>query len=105
MLDIFRFSAGKHSSHHSLFSLNVLGPLRRWLNEINVCNPVRARLICQLIPAHCPFECTVRLGNIVCISIPSLCKLNPLYQELIGLRFRALCYLAEQCAADICHYC
>jgi hypothetical protein len=37
--------------------------------------------------------------------IPPLCKLNPLYQELVSLRFRALCYLADDCGQDVRAYC
>ncbi|MDE5116162.1 MAG: nitrogenase, partial [Trichodesmium sp. St2_bin2_1] len=29
----------------------------------------------------------------------------PLYNELIHLRFRALCYLADVCGEDITSYC
>ncbi|MDY7024694.1 MAG: Mo-dependent nitrogenase C-terminal domain-containing protein, partial [Cyanobacteriota bacterium] len=38
------------------------------------------------------------------IHIPPLCKLNPVYDELISLRFRALCYLADECGEDITPY-
>ncbi|MHC5727587.1 MAG: Mo-dependent nitrogenase C-terminal domain-containing protein, partial [Nostoc sp.] len=34
-----------------------------------------------------------------------MCKLNPLYNELVYLRFRALCYLVDQCGEDIQSYC
>ncbi|MGK7890123.1 MAG: Mo-dependent nitrogenase C-terminal domain-containing protein, partial [Leptolyngbyaceae cyanobacterium] len=36
--------------------------------------------------------------------IPPLCKLNPVYDELVALRFRALCYLADTCGEDIQAY-
>lgn len=36
--------------------------------------------------------------------IPPLCKLNPLYDELVELRFKALCYLADECGEDISAY-
>jgi hypothetical protein len=38
-------------------------------------------------------------------NIPPMCKLNPLYEEVVGLRFRALCYLADDCGEDISQYC
>lgn len=38
-------------------------------------------------------------------TIPPLCKLNPLYEEVIALRFRAQCYLADNCGEDVSLYC
>ncbi len=54
-----------------------------------------AHLTCKLIPPSCPFERDVRFFGYVLFHIPPLCKFNPLYEELIDLRFRALSYLAE----------
>jgi hypothetical protein len=34
-----------------------------------------------------------------------MCKLNPFYEQLVGLRFKALCYLADVCGEDIAAYC
>jgi len=34
-----------------------------------------------------------------------MCKLNPLYEEVVALRFRALCYLADECGEDVTCYC
>ena len=39
------------------------------------------------------------------MQIPPLCKLNPVYEEVVYLRFRALCYLADCCGEDIQRYC
>jgi len=50
---------------------------------------------CQLIPASCPFERDIKFFNRILLHILSLYKLNPLYEQLLGLRFRAL-LLAEQ---------
>lgn len=36
--------------------------------------------------------------------IPPLCKLNPLYNEVMALRFRALSYLSDTCGEDITPY-
>ena len=58
-----------------------------------------------MIPTQCPFERDISLFGRTIVSIPPLCKLNPLYEELIGLRFRALCYLADDCGEDIGCYC
>ncbi|MGL4376842.1 MAG: Mo-dependent nitrogenase C-terminal domain-containing protein, partial [Microcoleaceae cyanobacterium] len=36
--------------------------------------------------------------------IPPLCKFNPFYEEFVTLRFRALCYLADDCGEDISEF-
>lgn len=82
-----------------------LQPLRQWLNGITLTDPQTARLLCKLIPAQCPFERDIHLFGKVLFHIPPMCKLNPLYEELVGLRFRALCYLADECGEDITVYC
>ena len=80
-------------------------PLRRWLDNLQIHSPKTARLICRLIPAQCPFERTIKLFGRTILYIPPLCKLNPLYEEFVALRFRALCYLADECGEDVTHYC
>lgn len=85
--------------------LDPLQPIRHWLDELDVRTPELAQLICQLIPANCPFERTVKLLGRTLFRIPPLCKLNPLYEQLVGLRFRALCYLADECGEDVSRYC
>ena len=97
--------AEKSGSSQSIFSFDALRPLRQWLNGFNISHPTSAHLICQLIPAQCPFERDIRIGHRVLVSIPPLCKLNPLYEEVVSLRFRALCYLADECSVDVCRYC
>ncbi|MGF1493954.1 MAG: Mo-dependent nitrogenase C-terminal domain-containing protein [Microcoleaceae cyanobacterium] len=79
-------------------------PLRTWLNSIESQNPKTAKLVCKMIPAQCPFERVIRFHNRVLLKIPPLCKLNPVYEELVSLRFRALCYLADECGEDISPY-
>ncbi|PSF28533.1 hypothetical protein C7H19_24620 [Aphanothece hegewaldii CCALA 016] len=39
------------------------------------------------------------------VHLPPLCKLNPLYEQIISLRFRALYYLADECGEDVRCYC
>jgi hypothetical protein len=34
-----------------------------------------------------------------------MCKLNPFYEQVVGIRFRSLCYLADVCGEDITAYC
>ncbi len=80
---------------------NQLNPIRNWLQELEIQNPQLAHFICRMIPAQCPFERTIALFGRTFLQIPPLCKLNPLYEEVVGLRFRALCYLADECNEDI----
>ena len=90
--------------NNGLSSLDVFSFCRRWLNQLELCSPAQAHLICQLIPAQCPFERTIQMGHFQ-MKVPPLCKLNPLYEEVVHLRFRALSYLADECSVDVCHYC
>ncbi|AFY55536.1 Mo-dependent nitrogenase C-terminus [Rivularia sp. PCC 7116] len=80
----------QHKSQHDL-----LYPIRQWLEAIEVHNLKLARLLCKVIPSQCPFERDVMVFGNKQIHIPPMCKLNPLYEELVGLRFKALCFLAE----------
>jgi len=83
---------------------DMLQPLRQWVNKINICDRTSAHRLCKLIPAQCPFERDLKLFGRT-LHIPPMCKLNPLYEEVVGLRFRALCYLADECGEDITSYC
>ncbi|MDH6066050.1 Mo-dependent nitrogenase C-terminal domain-containing protein [Chrysosporum ovalisporum APH033B] len=82
---------------------NWLNPLRSWLNRISIKDARLAHVICQLIPCCCPFERNISLFGRN-FHIPALCKLNPLYDEFVGMRFRALSYLADECGEDITKY-
>jgi hypothetical protein len=82
-----------------------LTPLRRYLDGLPINNLYFAHRLCQLIPAQCPFERDIKWGDRVVCHIPALCKFNPLYQELMMLRFRALCYLVDECGQDVKRYC
>lgn len=84
---------------------DLLKPMRQWIDRIDVHNPQLAHIICHLIPAQCPFERDIKLFGHTLLHIPPLCKLNPFYEEVVGLRFRALCYLADECGEDISAYC
>ncbi|MDX2240521.1 MAG: Mo-dependent nitrogenase C-terminal domain-containing protein [Leptolyngbyaceae cyanobacterium bins.302] len=85
--------------------LHPLKPIRQWLDGLEVCDRKMAQTLASVIPAQCPFERTVKLFGRTVLYIPPLCKLNPFYEELVGLRFRALCYLADECGEDISSYC
>ncbi|WAS06505.1 nitrogenase [Gloeomargaritales cyanobacterium VI4D9] len=69
-----------------------LYPLRQALNGIEIRNSRTAHLICRLIPSRCPFERTFYVAGKK-IHIPPLCHFNPVYEELVALRLRALDYL------------
>jgi Mo-dependent nitrogenase C-terminus len=84
---------------------NLLQPVRHWLDQITVGSAEFARLICKLIPSQCPFERDISFLGHSLFHIPPLCKLNPVYDELVALRFRALCYLADVCGEDVTPYC
>jgi hypothetical protein len=76
--------------------INPLNQVRNWLNSIEIQNSTIAYLLCQIIPASCPFAREVKLFNHILFVIPPLCKLNPLYNQLMGLRFKSLVCLANQ---------
>lgn len=82
-----------------------LGIVRHWLEAVEVHSPVVARFLCTVIPAQCPFERNVKLFGHILFHIPPLCKLNPLYEQVVSLRFRSLCYLADECGEDVTRYC
>lgn len=82
-----------------------LSPLKNWLDQLEVKDAEFAHMLCQLIPSQCPFERDVAWFGTVLFHIPPLCKLNPCYEQLVFLRFRALCYLADECHEDISRYC
>ncbi|MEL6163896.1 MAG: Mo-dependent nitrogenase C-terminal domain-containing protein [Cyanobacteria bacterium J06628_3] len=84
--------------------IEALNPLRDWLDGLDVQDPKVARFLCKMIPSQCPFERDVKLFGRKIVHIPPLCKLNPLYEQLVGLRFRALSYLADDCQEDVSEY-
>lgn len=99
-----------HTSNHNQFSrlkswlkIDLLQPLRQWVDQIEISDRQMAHLICWLIPCECPFERDIHLLGLQ-LHIPPMCKLNPLYNEFVYLRFRALSYLADVCQEDITRY-
>jgi len=87
--------------HHK----NVLQPVKDWLDGWEIHDPKLAHFVCKMIPPQCPFERDVVLFGRKIVHIPAMCKINPLYEQLVGMRFRALCYLADECKEDISSYC
>jgi hypothetical protein len=85
--------------------LDILSPVRAWLDGLEINSPKLAHLLCQIIPSQCPFERDILLFGRKIAHIPPMCKLNPLYDETVYLRFRALSYLADRCGEDVSCYC
>ncbi|SKB11963.1 Mo-dependent nitrogenase-like protein [Planktothrix sp. PCC 11201] len=79
----------------------LLNPLRQWLDNLDIHNPDLALFLYRVIPAQCPFARNIKLFGHTIVHIPPLCKFNPLYEQLMGLRFRAMCYLVDDCGMTI----
>lgn len=80
---------------------SLLAYLRQQMDGIEVNDYKLAKSICQIIPASCPFARDIYLFNRLICQIPPLCKLNPLYEQLVSLRFKSLSYLADVCGEDV----
>lgn len=88
--------------HHHI---DVLSPVKHWLDDWQLHDPKVAKFICKMVPPQCPFERDIKLFGHKIVHIPPMCKVNPLYEQLVGLRFRALSYLADECQEDVSKYC
>ncbi|MDZ8051478.1 MAG: Mo-dependent nitrogenase C-terminal domain-containing protein [Aulosira sp. ZfuVER01] len=88
-----------------LLNHDLLYPVREWLESIDIHNRKLAHFLCKAIPAQCPFERDITIFGRKLIHIPPMCKLNPLYEQVVTLRFKALCYLADECGEDVAVYC
>jgi hypothetical protein len=77
-------------------SLDLLSfdSIKQRIETLSIDNVETAKLLCRSIPGQCPFAREIRLFNRTILRIPPLCKLNPFYDQLMVLRFRALSYLA-----------
>lgn len=84
---------------------DVLTPVKNWLDRLQIKDQRLARFLCRAIPSQCPFERDVILFGKKIMHIPAMCKINPLYDQLIGLRFRSLSYLADECGEDVSEFC
>ena len=80
---------------------DLLKPIRQWLDSIEIRDRKVAHTICNLIPAQCPFERDIKMFGRAIAHIPPMCKLNPLYDQFVGLRFRSLCYLVDVCGETV----
>jgi hypothetical protein len=93
-----------YSTLHKV-AASLLRSIAERLDNIEIHTAETAHFFCRLIPAQCPFERDIRFFGRILFHIPPMCKLNPLYEQLVGLRFKALCYLADVCGEDIAAYC
>ena len=84
--------------------IDILQPVKNWLDGMEVHDPRVARFICKMVPSQCPFERDIVLFGKKIVHIPAMCKLNPLYEQLVGLRFRSLSFLADECKEDVTPY-
>lgn len=96
-------SAKKKSYKSSAIKFQVapLRPMRRWMDSLEVKDRSLAYFIAKIVPEQCPFAKDILLLGQIIVHVPPLCKLNPLYSETVSLRFRALCFLADECGEDI----
>jgi hypothetical protein len=78
--------------------------IKKRLENLEIRTKETAEKIVSLIPNNCPFAREVRVFNLSILKIPPLCKLNPFYEDLMMLRFRALSFLCEM-GEDITPYC
>ena len=93
-----------HPTPHPV-AVSLLRPIANKLEAIEISSSEKAHFLCRLIPSQCPFERDIRFFGRVLLHIPPICKLNPFYEQLVSLRFKALCYLADVCGEDIALYC
>lgn len=94
-----------NSSISNSSKIDLLLPLRQGIESIKISDSRVARLVCTIIPARCPFARKIKLFNHNLFDIPPLCKLNPLYDQLVELRYKSLSYLADECGEDVTIYC
>lgn len=97
--------SGGIANNPSLDNFDFLAPLRQYINLIEVNDPHLAHFLCKWIPANCPFARSIKILGRTIFTIPPLCKINPLYDELMALRFRALSFLADKWGEDVSRYC
>lgn len=99
------FASNSSSTSNQPGKFDFLAPARQWLDGLAIKDSAFAHRICKMIPSQCPFEREIKLLGRTLVKIPPMCKLNPLYNEVVALRFRAICYLADTCGEDVSIYC
>ena len=71
-----------------------LDPLKQWLDELDPGDVRLSSFLVHLIPSQCPFERDIILFGHKLVHIPPMCKINPLYDQMVALRFRCLGHLS-----------
>ena len=71
-----------------------LDSLKQWLDDLDPRDERISSFIVQLIPSQCPFERDIILFGRKLVHVPAMCKINPLYEQLVALRFRCLGHLS-----------
>ncbi|MGL5080349.1 MAG: Mo-dependent nitrogenase C-terminal domain-containing protein [Microcoleaceae cyanobacterium] len=79
----------------------LFAPIGKQLDDLRIDNPKLALFLYKTIPGQCPFEREIKVLGHTILRIPPLCKLNPLYEQVVGLRFRAMCYLVDECGMTV----
>lgn len=82
-------------------NFDVLKVMRDRVDEMEIRDRQLAEFLYKAIPAQCPFARDIVLFGRKIGQIPPMCKLNPFYDQLMGLRFRAMCYLVDECGLDL----
>lgn len=82
---------------------DLLAGLRNWIDGIEICDRRTAVWICRLIPSSCPLERDINLFGRQ-FHIPALCQINPVYDQVVALRDRAVTHLVEVWEEDGTQY-
>lgn len=72
-----------------MLKLTFKNLISNWFDTLEIHDRKVAQFLCKTIPARCPFARTIKLFNYTLFHILPLCKLNPLYEQVVTLRFRA----------------
>ncbi len=63
-------SVPPNNTRHPLFKFKLLGPVRQWLEALEIQDRQLAQFLCKLIPAACPFERDIKLFDNTLFHIP-----------------------------------
>lgn len=100
---MFNVFAGKFLTNYQEMITLPFKLIKQQIEAIDINHRETAQKIVNLIPNQCPFARDIKIFNFLLFKIPPLCKLNPFYEDLMMLRFRALCFL-EEIGEDISLY-
>ena len=81
--------------YSTLHKVTIMKYLHSFIANLSIKDCNCARRICSLIPPSCPIERDISFLGHFLFHVPAMCKLNPFYDDLVTLRFRALSFLAE----------